>query len=371
MPILYFPIYLLVGLLIYLGPATVLLYFGLWRKMRLSHPRCAKCRYDLRTCWDQATCPECGSDIQKSDGVMFAERGLQKPLLVIALIWLTAPVLVGIVTLAVSQTTGIQALPRTSTPRLIAALNGGNMDEPWHWQELERRMLNGDLSAEQINACLVKLTEHLKTKQPANRGPLHWANKFIADILNSGKVTDENMVDFFETYYGYPIRFTSFRISQRYKRNEVMKVSLVFYHSWELRNNAPEPQCFLTDVVLEGDTPTPIAFESLEFRAIQQQRDDHAVPISLDFGLSDLYLLRVLPEAEHVLVFSFAIRYDKPVTANLKQNVSQRPVCITRKDVRVKVLINKVGVGKVTVLNDAEKPETVSTNMPRAMPQTP
>ena len=261
MPFYYFPTYLLGGLLIYLGPAAWLLYLAVWRRLTLSYPRCAKCKYDLRTCWDQSQCPECGSDIQQRGAVLFTEKDMfiRKRPLILAVIWLAAPVILSIFSYAHSQVSGIQALPRTYTATLINNLSDpDNMDSPWYWHEFERREAKGELSNEELEKIFAVLIEDLKAKPINKRGPLSWSGKFVTNIIDSGLLSYPTVVTFFETYYGYPSHCDGFMID---RDSQVTRIELDFGHPWELSNNQFEPQGFLNKVTLLDDKPTEIAIE--------------------------------------------------------------------------------------------------------------
>ena len=70
----YMLLFMALGLVVYLGPAIGLLYLGFGRKVRMTMPRCAKCDYDLRTCWDKEMCPECEALLYASSRVQLLKE---------------------------------------------------------------------------------------------------------------------------------------------------------------------------------------------------------------------------------------------------------------------------------------------------------
>lgn len=367
MPFYYFPTYLLGGLLIYLGPAAWLLYLAVWRRLTLSYPRCAKCKYDLRTCWDQSQCPECGSDIQQRGAVLFTEKDMfiRKRPLILAVIWLAAPVILSIFSYAHSQVSGIQALPRTYTATLINNLSDpDNMDSPWYWHEFERREAKGELSNEELEKIFAVLIEDLKAKPINKRGPLSWSGKFVTNIIDSGLLSYPTVVTFFETYYGYPSHCDGFMID---RDSQVTRIELDFGHPWELSNNQFEPQGFLNKVTLLDDKPTEIAIEPQQDANSPIWNPGDPVPISFNFGVRNLKLHHILPEGEHILVFSFTCLYRKPLSNDLTQK--RQLLATTQKDIRLKFLVN--ANGKIVQIDEQDIPTTNNNATPPGKPTQP
>ncbi len=153
---------------------TVVATLG-WRGRRiLSTPRCPKCTHDLRrtdAVWEH--CPECGLDLEKGARVSFGRFQRRPGLIVLGVaIALGGPTLMVLGTIA--WTTSVRQTVAPAPPGPPGAPAGALMphqlraadvptlvkqltlqhDEPWVWQELERRRQSGDAGAADLQAAM-------------------------------------------------------------------------------------------------------------------------------------------------------------------------------------------------------------------------
>lgn len=364
MPFYYYPSYLLGGLLIYLGPAVLLLYLAVWRRMKLSHPRCAKCQYDLRTCWNQAHCPECGSDLQQRGCVLFTEKdmSIRKTPLILMVIWLAAPVVLSIFVFAHSQTSGVAALPRYYTPQLIEKLADPNeITSPWCWQELEKRANRGELSPQQYDRIVVLLTAYLKATDPNRSNPLAWCGDILSSWIIRDRISADVLGEMLEAYYDYPVDVQFVTVDRQFQRTDL-------YMSYEqmigIAHGKIMPNCFLTKAILDGPDPQSLAFGYMDTNTDKQRNPDE--PLAMRYPQNQIYIKRMLPEGEHILVLSFTTRYDKPLTDDIKQNAANRTIVTCQRDIRFKITIDKRGNGKAVQVDEQNNPITqAGTAKPR------
>src|ERR1700722_3298794 len=162
---------------------------------KLTEPHCAKCGYDLRgyTVEPPTRCSECGSDLTEKDAVRWGE--MQRPRG--AMIWLivSMALLMPLLTLGLLKRATIRpmpmvgpaALPAASNQNLLASLPQ-NLQQPWTWQELDRRLLNGSMSnsggAGAIDTLIADLN---KQKQPQ---PLTWSGSFVTHAIGKGAISN-------------------------------------------------------------------------------------------------------------------------------------------------------------------------------------
>jgi hypothetical protein len=95
------------------------------------------------------------------------------------------------------------ALQVLSTKRLIENRLSAQMDEPWIWQELERRLAAGDLSKSEVNEAIQNLAAYMRQKKPAGwNAPLSWQRDFIAPARQAGMISDQAFLTLCEAFYG-------------------------------------------------------------------------------------------------------------------------------------------------------------------------
>jgi hypothetical protein len=90
-----------------------------------------------------------------------------------------------------------------STRRLIETRLPARVNEPWVWNELERRMAAGDLSQEDVDAALEKLVQYMRTNSPQGwNQPFHWQQKFITTAKQAKLLSPESYYALCDAFYG-------------------------------------------------------------------------------------------------------------------------------------------------------------------------
>src|SRR3954452_7564646 len=90
-----------------------------------------------------------------------------------------------------------------STQRLIQYRLPKQMDEPWVWQELKRRLGNNSLSREDVEDSIVALTDHMKATRPAGwNQPLSWQQGFIDSAVQGKLMSKETWLNLCEALFG-------------------------------------------------------------------------------------------------------------------------------------------------------------------------
>ena len=168
----------------------------------LSEPRCAKCRYDLRgyAAAPPTVCTECGADLTKPGAVRWGEYR-RRP----RLMWVGAPMLVlpalAVAASLVATARGVRLDRPLTNAGLIANL-AKTANQPWDWQELERRYAAGRLSNEEAARAIDQLIAGLNSTPGAAGQPLTWSGNFLARADAAGAVSDEQYLRLAHAFYG-------------------------------------------------------------------------------------------------------------------------------------------------------------------------
>lgn len=114
---------------------------------------------------------------------------------------LAAPVLIALV-VSLLMPTG-NPLSLLSTQRLIAVRLPQQVNEPWTWQELERRLRAGELAKGDVDAAVEQLTAHMKQTNPLGwNQPFHWQQRFLEPALQQNMISEPVFLDLCDAYFG-------------------------------------------------------------------------------------------------------------------------------------------------------------------------
>jgi hypothetical protein len=209
----------------------VLLFRGLRGVPVLSLPTCARCGYDLRghDPETQPRCPECGNDLSASWAVRFGERRRRPRLLLAGTVLVLVPFLaVGATFLRVLRHQPGRSAKSTDT--LVAEL-ATTADEPWTWNELERRANAGGVDDEQAAAAIDHLIHYLRTRPGGPNQPLHWAGNFVKMAVDARAISDKKLQELAEAYFG-PEPAVELAPAVRAARPIAFKID--YGHAWDL-----------------------------------------------------------------------------------------------------------------------------------------
>ena len=236
-------------------------------------PRCAKCNYDLRnmsfaTVPDGAEikCPECGQSLADPAAVTFGKWQPQRKRILAGVIVILAPWLfVGLLFVAArlfaARSTPIGLTPVTPagaylspqqraalpTPALLARLK---VDEPWGWQELERRRAAGQLSQADADAAIGALITDINAKRARNGGrrePLHWVDTFLKPAIKNGNLSAQQIQKLAQAFYGADLPIVMRSVA---RQGQPIMLTLNENQAWELPGH--EMVWCLTSIVADG-----------------------------------------------------------------------------------------------------------------------
>lgn len=90
-----------------------------------------------------------------------------------------------------------------STQRLIAVRLPQQVNEPWAWDELERRLRAGKLAKTEVDAAVKELVAHMKQTHPQGwNQPFPWQRKFLEPALQQNMISEPVFLDLCEAFFG-------------------------------------------------------------------------------------------------------------------------------------------------------------------------
>ncbi|TWT35686.1 hypothetical protein KOR34_05800 [Posidoniimonas corsicana] len=186
--------------------------------------------------------------------IWLAAKERRRPLALWAIALALTPVFGGLAASTLqSMARGPGGLGMLSTSRLINAELPTRIDEPWAWDELQRRLASGDLTAEQVNDAVRILVKHMRATKPGGFDePLNWQGRFLDPAINSGIVTDQTLIDLCDAYYGGA---PTLRPVRRMRQRDVGFSVEVEYGSVWARHSSSLPRLVWTvkEVRLDGN----------------------------------------------------------------------------------------------------------------------
>lgn len=224
--------FLMALLLVWALVGIVMLYRG-WRGApTLSEPRCAKCGYDLRgfAGAPPTVCTECGSDLGRPHAIRWGANRRRPRLMWTGAAVAAIPLLL-VAAMAVGASFGVRPgqIPRSNSA-VIASLRT-TANQPWEWQELQRRYRSGALSNEEAARAIDQLIASLAASPRPGQQPLHWADDFLEQVDRAGAVSDEQYARLAQAFYGTkPL----VRVSRTAKHGTRLRFSVDFGGSWNL-----------------------------------------------------------------------------------------------------------------------------------------
>ncbi len=237
---------LLLGLLISWLVATItLIVLGFRGKAQWASPYCIACKYDLRgrVPEDTVTCPECGAGLDHPKAIGYVRQGKRPMLIVFGVIIFFLPLLLAIgiwFFLAVSNTPPGPAGLASQSNSTVLTNAQSNINQPWAWNELAKRITNGTLAAAESEQALNDLTAYIKVQYPTGMdSPMTWQADFLEAGYQAGHFSDKALTDFALAYYGAkPIILGIPRLLHDQTR---LSFNVEFGNHWELTNHGGMP----------------------------------------------------------------------------------------------------------------------------------
>jgi hypothetical protein len=87
--------------------------------------------------------------------------------------------------------------------RLIETRLPNQVDQPWIWRELARRLADGNLAQEEVDAALAPLVNMMKTTRPQGwNQPLPWQRDFLKAAVAANVISKEMKIELADAYFG-------------------------------------------------------------------------------------------------------------------------------------------------------------------------
>ena len=114
--------------------------------------------------------------------------------------------------------------------QLLAQLPN-QIDEPWVWDELERRLNSGKLSSKETEKAIDKLIVFMKETNPDGwNQPLSWQDDFIEAASVSGALSPEKQIELADAFYGSAPSLELPRIREGKQR---LDLAMEYGNSWD------------------------------------------------------------------------------------------------------------------------------------------
>jgi hypothetical protein len=220
---------------------AVVIALGIRGRAVFASPRCAKCSYDLRAVnfltQQVGSCPECGADLGQPAAVTFGQLQRRPSMIIAGVIIALSPLLLMVLLVMVPRAVirpavGAQASKARTTPALITSL-ATTLNQPWDWQELERRLGAGSLTTADVDAVVNVLINDIAAKRAAGQRPqpVHWAERFLKPAVSSGALSPAVLKSLCQTYYGDAPQIRS---RSRVRQNQPMDLEFDLEGPWNL-----------------------------------------------------------------------------------------------------------------------------------------
>ena len=348
---MYFSLLVFVGIAISIV-GLIVLVLGVRGRSVFSWPKCVKCGYDLRAmnfmASDIGRCPECGTNLNTPRSVNFGRLQRSRRILVTGAAMLLLPW--GCIVLALNMHWGLPPSPQRSaklTNQALLAQLPTTIDQPWDWQELERRLASNSLSTQEAETALAALTSHL-TSQRAKGQPVHglpWSGAFVKSALALGNFDPETRRAFLAAYYPAP----AVKVRRTVRLGQDLEITEDYPGQIELGDM--QICWFLRSIVVDGNTP-------IELKDADKRGRDFFSGGRYS-GLNWRWATQLAP-GEHELVFTF----DQGVVPNRAafRGVDGRPgspdkwpspLAVWQSEVRQKIQVVPAGAAVVALIKDA------------------
>lgn len=267
----------------------------LWTAVRKpspwSSPVCAGCGANVarQSPHECVSCPNCQADLNEAGAIDFAKPTRHNRFRLLAIAVVALPFVCSGINLLLFS--GAQPISYLSDRRLIDERLPGKLDEPWVWQELQRRLDAGTLeedSAERATRSLID--QHAKKTGPPQ--PLHWGGNFLRNVLQREMLRPSTRNQLFTLLGGTPKMNLPRTAAERSTFNVWIQAETWSAHNMQLVGRDLELQ--VADIRLNGEGLDP----SRVAGSLGWQRD------SIDFRLQGPW-----PKGEHQLEVDVRMRY--------------------------------------------------------------
>jgi hypothetical protein len=195
----------------YVGPFVLAIITIFWLGFRPKPawltPLCGACKHDLGSAKlnRPANCPQCGASLAEPDAVLFPRWPVRRWGVIIWGILLVLMPFMCYAGLFVAQRfvgSSPSDLQYQSTQRLLQKHLPKQIDAPWVWQELERRVNSQSMSQQEADDAVKQLTAFVTSRPGSPRQPLHYQSNFLKSAVQRGMVSDATLIALCDAFFG-------------------------------------------------------------------------------------------------------------------------------------------------------------------------
>ncbi|MEC8554608.1 MAG: hypothetical protein VXZ82_06335 [Planctomycetota bacterium] len=188
------------------------------------------------------------------------------------------------------QRTGPMGLAAQTNKQLIDGSLKNQIDEPWVWQELEKRLANQELSEEEVTTALGMLHDHMVTTKPDGYDSLlHWSGQFVSAVSNSELSALKELEDIYLAFFPKP----DFSLDRQRESASNLQLNIRFGSTWADNQDFPfELICDLKEVRMDGE----VRLTHNNYRFDDSRSDNiggpfsvgkHLLEVKIDYALVD------------------------------------------------------------------------------------
>ncbi len=124
-----------------------------------------------------------------------------------------------------------QGLGLVSNQEVIQQRLLPQVDQPWVWQELERRLAAGKLSQQEVDDAVNILIGHMKASKPNGWDqPFSWQGGFLKAASSAGLISDPVLIALCDAFYGPEAKIRS--ISRTREDSDNLRIDVGYGSNW-------------------------------------------------------------------------------------------------------------------------------------------
>ena len=194
--------------------------------------------------------------------------------------------------------TGPMGLAAQTNTQLIDGSLKNQIDEPWVWQELEKRLAKQELSKKEVTTALGMLHSHMVTTKPDGYdSPLHWSGQFVSAVSNSELSGLKELEDIYLAFFPKP----DFNLDRQRESASNVQFDIRFGSTWADNQDFPfELICDLKEVHLNNE----IRQTHNNYRFDDSRSDNVAGPFSVGKHVLEVKIEYALVDSDDLVGIS-------------------------------------------------------------------
>lgn len=194
--------------------------------------------------------------------------------------------------------TGPMGLAAQTNTELIDGSLKNQIDEPWVWQELEKRLAKQELSKKEVTTALGMLHDHMVTTEPGGYdSPLHWSGQFVSAVSNSELSGIKELEDIYLAFFPKP----DFSLDRQRESASSVQFDIRFGSTWADNQKFPfELICDLKEVRFDSE----VRQTQNNYRFDDSRSDNIAGPFSVGKHVLEVEIEYALVDSDDMVGIS-------------------------------------------------------------------